>query len=88
VRHVEDGNLPAAAAELRSLLSHTADALDDVIPMRAAIMLVEVCLRRGSATAASGMAVCQHSSCCFSRSLQKPTDVCNYAQTPEYSLTL
>jgi len=61
VRHIEDGNLQAAAAELRSLLSHTADALDDVVPMRAAAMLVEVYLRQGSTMAASGAPVCLHS---------------------------
>ena len=56
MRHVEDSNLQAAAAELRPLLSHTADALDDVVTMRAAALLVEVYLRQGVSTAASGTA--------------------------------
>ena len=53
--HVEDGNLQAAAAELRPLLSHTADALDCIVPMQAAATLLKIYLRQESCAAASGM---------------------------------
>ena len=46
----------AAVAELRLLLSHTADGLDDILPMRAAALLVEVYLRQGSGAKAAGAA--------------------------------